>query len=462
MPSGDSSQTQVTQSSSSGSVCGTVVNQLTEANRAAPRKHVFFDQTGLPITTDSSNNPNSSSSSSSSIISTQIPPLAEPMHTTQTNPSDNPNNPDLSNAVDHQNASYRNHDQSNNSSISSNPIPHTAQRQPTHTHTHSQSDQNESQLWYNSQYQYQYQLQHQQQQINYLSATIKLLTEELIQERHHRRSLSHQLHQLTVAGSEKQREDEDDDRLGGLLRQLSEVIKGQNQNQNQNYSRNDITSPQSEAVTAPPVTVDDKRDKKKKKKLSLRARGALEDQAGGRYWKQRHLYWTRYDQGIKMDPQGWYSVTPEAIARRIASRCRSDTIIDAFCGVGGNAIQFAHTCSHVIAIDIDPVRLACAKHNATIYGVADRIEFILGDFTTLVPHHITNIYIYIYMYITSQKHLNNAPETCTSKRIIHFFSTCFCYLNNPNLGAEATSRCGVSSSSVGRPIVRQNTSNTPL
>ena len=40
----------------------------------------------------------------------------------------------------------------------------------------------------------------------------------------------------------------------------------------------------------------------------------------------------------------------------------------------------------VIAIDIDPVKLACARKNAEIYGVADRIEFIQGDFLQLAPH----------------------------------------------------------------------------
>lgn len=34
----------------------------------------------------------------------------------------------------------------------------------------------------------------------------------------------------------------------------------------------------------------------------------------------------------------------------------------------------------VIALDTSPTRLALARHNATIYGVADRIEFILGDY----------------------------------------------------------------------------------
>ncbi len=34
----------------------------------------------------------------------------------------------------------------------------------------------------------------------------------------------------------------------------------------------------------------------------------------------------------------------------------------------------------VIALDVSPVRLALARHNAALYGVQDRIEFILADF----------------------------------------------------------------------------------
>jgi trimethylguanosine synthase len=78
-------------------------------------------------------------------------------------------------------------------------------------------------------------------------------------------------------------------------------------------------------------------------------------------------------------------VTPEKIAIHHAERCRCDIIVDAFCGVGGNAIQFAFTCERVIAIDIDPTKIEMARHNAAIYGVADRIEFIVGDFLKLAP-----------------------------------------------------------------------------
>lgn len=87
-----------------------------------------------------------------------------------------------------------------------------------------------------------------------------------------------------------------------------------------------------------------------------------------------------------MDRESWFSVTPERIAEHIAERCRCDVIVDGFCGVGGNAIQFAFTCSHVIAIDIDPIKVEYARHNAQVYGVEDHIEFIVGDYMQVVPH----------------------------------------------------------------------------
>jgi trimethylguanosine synthase len=115
---------------------------------------------------------------------------------------------------------------------------------------------------------------------------------------------------------------------------------------------------------------------------------------------QRYRLFSRYSEGCLLDEEGWFSVTPEAIANQIAERCRCGTIIDAFCGVGGNAIAFAKVCERgeyiidvwrkgldpefctilVIAIDNSATRLTLARHNAAVYGVADRIEFILGDF----------------------------------------------------------------------------------
>ncbi|KZS94862.1 S-adenosyl-L-methionine-dependent methyltransferase [Sistotremastrum niveocremeum HHB9708] len=108
-----------------------------------------------------------------------------------------------------------------------------------------------------------------------------------------------------------------------------------------------------------------------------------------KYFAQRYRYFSLYDQGCLLDEEGWYSVTPEALAQQIAERCRCDTILDAFCGVGGNAIAFAQTCERVIAMDISPIRLALARHNAAIYGVEDRIEFILGDYVSFAKSLMT-------------------------------------------------------------------------
>ncbi|KAJ8325647.1 putative diacylglycerol O-acyltransferase tgs1 [Batrachochytrium dendrobatidis] len=104
-----------------------------------------------------------------------------------------------------------------------------------------------------------------------------------------------------------------------------------------------------------------------------------------KYWRQRYSLFSKFDFGVLLDI-GMFSVTPELIAQHIAQRSAGcKVMVDGFCGVGGNAIQFAMTCDKVIAIDIDPVRLECARHNAAVYGVQDKIEFICGDFMELAP-----------------------------------------------------------------------------
>lgn len=39
----------------------------------------------------------------------------------------------------------------------------------------------------------------------------------------------------------------------------------------------------------------------------------------------------------------------------------------------------------VIAIDIDPKKIELARNNAEVYGVSDRIEFIVGNYYNLAP-----------------------------------------------------------------------------
>ena len=70
-------------------------------------------------------------------------------------------------------------------------------------------------------------------------------------------------------------------------------------------------------------------------------------------FSQRLRYFSLYDKppGCLLDEEGWYSVTPERIANQIAERCRCDVVVDAFCGVGGNAIAFAKTCERGGSLD---------------------------------------------------------------------------------------------------------------
>ncbi|CAF1054430.1 unnamed protein product [Didymodactylos carnosus] len=137
------------------------------------------------------------------------------------------------------------------------------------------------------------------------------------------------------------------------------------------------------------LTNGDKQRKKKQKAKSLIVdKNSVPDEFQNdrellKYWLQRYRLFSKFDEGVVLDREGWFSVTPEKIARHIAKRCQCDVIIDAFCGVGGNAIQFAFTCKKVIAIDIDPKKIECARQNARIYGVEDRIEFVQGDFIKL-------------------------------------------------------------------------------
>ena len=109
-----------------------------------------------------------------------------------------------------------------------------------------------------------------------------------------------------------------------------------------------------------------------------------------KYYAQRYRLFSRYDAGVRLDAVGWYSVTPEAIAVHIAARVaaslqRSFTVIDAFAGLGGNTIAFAShpLCRRVIAVELDAHRLSLAQHNAAVYGVAGKVEWMAGDWLQL-------------------------------------------------------------------------------
>ena len=129
-----------------------------------------------------------------------------------------------------------------------------------------------------------------------------------------------------------------------------------------------------------------------------------------KYWAQRRRLFSRFDKGIQLDSEGWYSVTPEIIADHVAHRVaeiaespafsRPETdpgivILDAFCGCGGNSIAFgkipSRLISKVVCVDMDRSRLLKAAHNAAIYDIPrDKLVFVECNSIFILQHCYKN------------------------------------------------------------------------
>ena len=93
-----------------------------------------------------------------------------------------------------------------------------------------------------------------------------------------------------------------------------------------------------------------------------------EDNHLKKYWQKRYYLFSKFDRGILIDDESWYSVTPEPMAKYIAQKisdrvsCFQENgnlsgqanVLDAFCGVGGNLIQFSKKCGFCVGVDMDP------------------------------------------------------------------------------------------------------------
>lgn len=107
-----------------------------------------------------------------------------------------------------------------------------------------------------------------------------------------------------------------------------------------------------------------------------------------KYWDQRYRIFTKYDEGILLDEESWYSITYESVAKHIVERykslCQSSkqqkveneedeenekdddhhhknnrikTVLDCFAGCGGMCIPLAMEYEKVIAVDWDKKKL---------------------------------------------------------------------------------------------------------
>jgi THUMP domain-like/RNA cap guanine-N2 methyltransferase len=76
---------------------------------------------------------------------------------------------------------------------------------------------------------------------------------------------------------------------------------------------------------------------------------------------------------------GLEQASSEITSAHAAARYPADApVADLCCGIGGNLIALGSRCP-VLAVDLDPVSLAFARHNASVYGAADRLAAVQAD-----------------------------------------------------------------------------------
>ncbi|KAG9393563.1 RNA cap guanine-N2 methyltransferase [Carpediemonas membranifera] len=113
-----------------------------------------------------------------------------------------------------------------------------------------------------------------------------------------------------------------------------------------------------------------------------------------RYVQRREKYFTRWDEGVCMTPDGWFSVTAEPLALQVAQMLLEGreplgdklVVVDAFAGCGGNTIGFARLeeVGLVIAVERDPCTAECLRRNAALYGVLDKVRVAVEDAATVL------------------------------------------------------------------------------
>ncbi|MCK6520555.1 trimethylguanosine synthase [Myxococcota bacterium] len=95
--------------------------------------------------------------------------------------------------------------------------------------------------------------------------------------------------------------------------------------------------------------------------------------------RRRRLF-SRWDDGVQVDEEGLYSATPEALADRLVRGLRG-VVIDGTCGVGAITLALARRpeVTQIIAVDLNAGRLALARHNLGVYGLAAKVRLVCAD-----------------------------------------------------------------------------------
>lgn len=72
------------------------------------------------------------------------------------------------------------------------------------------------------------------------------------------------------------------------------------------------------------------------------------------------------------------------VRRYRANYCQGASVLDVCCGIGTDAMAMAQVAESVLGLDIDPIRVAIATHNATILGLTN-LHFEMADVRDGIP-----------------------------------------------------------------------------
>jgi THUMP domain-like/RNA cap guanine-N2 methyltransferase len=90
---------------------------------------------------------------------------------------------------------------------------------------------------------------------------------------------------------------------------------------------------------------------------------------------------------------GLEQASSETTAAHSAARYPADGLAaDLCCGIGGNLIALGAG-RQVLGVDLDPVSLAFARHNAQVYGVADQVAVLRADVRDLALDGVRAVFI---------------------------------------------------------------------
>jgi methylase of polypeptide subunit release factors len=101
----------------------------------------------------------------------------------------------------------------------------------------------------------------------------------------------------------------------------------------------------------------------------------------------RYPYTCRFGQALLQIDDGVFCPTLTNASPLLLSAVEfrpGERVLDVFAGSGALGINGAIVGSRVVCVDIDPLAVRCAKKNAALNGVADRVDVRLGQITDSV------------------------------------------------------------------------------